>query len=77
MGYRCANDLFNYCSGEPEWGTPPKELGVEKYPGGGSCKLDPKTCRKHQTLREQVGDGLNRIKLTKEMRKPKKAKEGK
>lgn len=38
MGYRCVNDLFNYCSGEPK----------------ANCRLDPKTCGKHQTLKEQV-----------------------
>lgn len=37
MGYRCVNDLFNYCSGEPKK----------------KCRLDPKTCGKHQTLKEQ------------------------
>lgn len=42
MGYRCVNDLFSYCSGEPEWGP------------GGSCKLDPKTCGKHQTISQQL-----------------------
>ena len=54
MRYRCANDIFNYCSGKPEWGQPPKELGVGKYSGGGSCKLNPKTCGKHQTLAQQL-----------------------
>lgn len=38
MGYRCVNDFFNYCSGEPK----------------ANCQLDPKTCGKHQTLKEQV-----------------------
>lgn len=74
MGYRCANDIFNYCSDKPEWGKPPKELGVEKYPGGGTCRLDPKTCGRYQTLREQVGDKLNRAKPAKGIHKPKKAK---
>lgn len=54
MGYRCANDLFNYCSRKPEWGKPPKELGVGKYPGGGHCRLDPKTCGKHQAINQQL-----------------------
>jgi len=54
MGYRCVNDLFNYCSDEPEGGEPPKTLGAGLYPAGGSCKLDPKTCGKHQTMSQQL-----------------------
>ncbi len=54
MGYKCANDLFNYCSGKPEWGKPPETLGPGLYPPGGSCKLDPKTCGKHQTISQQL-----------------------
>ncbi|GAI92268.1 unnamed protein product, partial [marine sediment metagenome] len=52
--WRCANALFNYCSGEPEWGKPPKPLGPGLYPTGGSCKLDPKTCGRHQTINQQL-----------------------
>ena len=74
MGYRCANDIFNYCSGEPEWGERPETLGTGLYPGGGSCRLDPKTCGKHQSLREQVGDNTDRIKPAEGTHKPKKAK---
>ena len=76
MGYRCANDLFNYCSDKPEWGKSPKTLGAGLYPGGGNCKLGPKTCGKYQTLREQVGDRLVGIKSAKEnkSRKTKKRK---
>jgi len=74
MGYRCVNDLLNYCSGEPEWGKPPKPLGPGLYPAGGSCKLDPKTCKRHQTIRGQVGDKLDRIKPVKETKKTQKRK---
>ena len=76
MGYRCANDLFSYCSEMPEWGEPPKELGLERYPGGGTCKLDPKTCGKYQSLREQVGDRTAELKPAKGIHKPKKARKG-
>ncbi len=54
MGYRCVNDPFNYCSGPPEWGEPPKHLGPGFYSTGGGCKLDPKTCGKHQTIIQQL-----------------------
>ena len=54
MGYRCVNDLACYCSGKPEWGKPSKPLGPGLYPAGGSCKLDPKTCGKHQTISQQL-----------------------
>lgn len=74
MGYRCVNDLFNYCSDKPEWGKPPKTPGVGLYPAGGSCKLDLKTCGRHQTLHKQVDDRLAGIKSAKETHKAKKGK---
>ena len=74
MGYRCANDMFNYCAGKPEWGRRPKSFGSDPYPGGGSCRLDPKFCGKYQTLSEQVGDKFDRMKLEKGTRKPEKVK---
>ena len=77
MGDRCANDLFSYCSDKPEWGKPPETLGAGMYPGGGSCKLDPRTCGKHQILREQIGDRLARLKPAEEIHKSKKTKRGK
>lgn len=54
MSYRCANDLFGYCTEEPKWGKPPFELGEGKWLGGGSCKLNPKTCGKYKFLSELV-----------------------
>ena len=54
MGYRCVNDLCNYCSGSPEWGQPPKPLGPGLYSTGGSCKLDPKNCGMHRTISQQL-----------------------
>ena len=54
MGHRCMNDLFSYCRDKPEWGEPSKLLGPGLYPAGGSCKLDPKTCRRHQTISQQL-----------------------
>jgi len=54
MGYRCVNDLFNYCGGTPAWGERPKTLGPGLYSVGGNCKLDLKTCGKHQTIDQQL-----------------------
>ncbi len=54
MEYRCANDLFNYCSGEPKWGKSPDTLGAGGHLGGGSCKLNPQTCGKHRTILQQL-----------------------
>lgn len=71
--YRCVNNLFDYCSGVPEWGKSPKELGPGLYPAGGSCKLDPKTCEKHQTLREQLDARINQL-TREETGKPKRQK---
>lgn len=71
--YRCANDLFAYCCGKPEWGKPPESLGVDKYPGGGHCKLNPESCGRHQTLRQQLDGGINQL-TREETGKPKRQK---
>ena len=64
MPYRCVNDIFNYCSGEPEFYQKQVETYVtpsQDYKEGIQkdvipvCKLNPTTCGKHQTLAEQVG----------------------
>jgi hypothetical protein len=58
--YRCANDTFGYCTGEPEWKERPSEvIKRDDHPDetmllGGACKLDPKTCGKHQTNSEHT-----------------------
>lgn len=59
MKYRCANDLFSYCADEPEWEEKPSKIcpRPETNPDdvsiiGGSCRLDPKTCGKYQTMTE-------------------------
>lgn len=62
MGYRCVNDLFSYCSDKPVWGKAPKTLGVGLYPAGGSCKSDPKTCGKHQNLKEHLENSRKQTK---------------
>ena len=64
MPYRCANDLFTYCSGEPkssfktaEVSVRPscenKNTGIEKKTIP-CCELDLATCGKHQTILEQL-----------------------
>jgi len=51
--FRCANDVFGYCSGKPTPGQ-----GVIKFLNDGqqvvylSCKLSPKTCGKYLTNTE-------------------------
>jgi len=52
--WRCGNDLFAYCSGEPEWKKKYLEYEGGQILAGGSCKLDPKTCGKFQTFAEQL-----------------------
>ncbi len=52
--WRCLNDIFGYCSGEPE-----AEEGKEIRSGNittmeKKCKLNPVTCGKHQILSGQV-----------------------
>lgn len=53
--WRCLNDIFGYCKDEPIYKSKPKEIGIE---GGvfafGTCKLDPRSCDKYQSLSQQL-----------------------
>ena len=59
---RCANNVLGYCKEAPIWKKRPVMVGREpkgreidmRYPTEGTCKLDPKTCEKHQTLTESI-----------------------
>ena len=57
MKWRCVNDKFGYCSGEPEWEVEPTYMEVKNWnnelvsePRGGVCKNSPRECKKHKTL---------------------------
>lgn len=56
--WRCANDFMGYCSGEPEWGVPPREAshrsGAIYGDVEGTCKRDPKTCGKYLTYSQML-----------------------
>ena len=52
--WRCTNDMWGYCSGEPELSEGYVTYGLGNVPIGGFCKLDLKTCGKFQTLAEQL-----------------------
>ena len=48
MYYHCVNDVWGYCSGEPE-------LDVEvNYDSEGHCRNDSKTCSKYQTFLQSL-----------------------
>lgn len=59
---RCLNDIFLYCTGEPE--PTPNSLqkvivgympdGTSIYGASFRCKQDPKACPKTETLTDQV-----------------------
>lgn len=52
--WRCVNNLWGYCSGEPKWGKSAKLIESSATYFGGSCKLNPETCGKYQTLTQQL-----------------------
>lgn len=52
--WRCANDYFGYCDGEPEWGKEPEPTGVGEYSGKGACKLNRETCGRYSTVSQQL-----------------------
>lgn len=63
MFYRCANDIYGYCSGKPKWDVDSKEhQGDAGYLIGGHCRLDPETCGKYQTFKESVTRQVREVK---------------
>jgi len=59
MWYRCLNDMFGYCKGEPEFiGEKPSEESL-KILNGRECKLDKAACGKHSTthVSKETEDG--------------------
>lgn len=61
--WKCANDVFGYCSGEPDWETPPdvrENAEGTKVTGtfGGRCKNDKDSCEKYKTFTQVVEDDL-------------------
>ena len=57
MKWRCLNDIFGYCTGEPDFKQKPGSVHYP-VPWDGvtvtSCKLNTETCGKHQTLTENI-----------------------
>lgn len=51
MKWRCLNDPFGYCSSTPEFEVQPSDTTINM---GNTCKRDPKTCRKYQTLSDTL-----------------------
>ncbi len=51
--FRCINDTFGYCKDTPDWDVEPQGEEAETLVGG-HCRQDSKTCKKYQTLAEQV-----------------------
>ena len=52
--WRCLNDMFGYCSGEPEAIEGKEVKSGDLNIVANTCKLDPTTCGKHQLFSEQV-----------------------
>lgn len=49
--WRCANDFFGYCMGQPEWEVQPQtNWAQDDAPRGGTCKKGPRECPKYRTL---------------------------
>jgi len=52
MQYRCNKDLFRYCKGIPDWEKEPFDNGTGCLLGG-ICKLNPETCGRCETIKDQ------------------------
>ena len=52
--WRCLNDPFGYCSGEPETGQAKEIKSGDLAVIAKKCKRDPLTCEKFQLLSEQL-----------------------
>jgi len=49
MWYRCLNDVFGYCKGEPETDRPLPKSQDARVLMGATCKLDKATCGRYST----------------------------
>jgi len=49
MFYRCLNDMWNYCKGEPDTDCKLPKSKEDTMLVGKTCKLDKATCGKHST----------------------------
>lgn len=59
--WRCVNNIYGYCTDEPEWEIAPKEIATGGV-GYGKCKLDPKSCGKYQDHVERCQEELLKAK---------------
>ena len=63
--FRCANNMFGYCSGEPEFDVEGHDTTKDNYFHGAHCRLDLETCGKYQTIlqsaRRQADEVKDRI----------------
>lgn len=65
MRYRCPNNVFGYCSKEPDFDKDPREVTGEDRTGSpynyylvGHCKQDPRTCGNFLT-QSQLSEAIN------------------
>lgn len=59
--WRCCNEQFGYCKGEPDWKEKPREFVNEMHDTillGGSCNNDWHTCPKYQACVPDDGKDL-------------------
>ena len=65
--YRCANDLFGYCTGEPEWEKEPEMIELKnpaelvKVPLKTLCTKDKAKCKKYRTFSQVVEKQMEAI----------------
>ena len=63
MIWNC-NKKNGICNGEPDWETPPIEIGPGKFKTGGICKLDPETCERFIPRSKVYRDIIEKDKIT-------------
>lgn len=69
--FRCANDIWGYCAGEPQSIERPQEFYYTEVTGkkvgytgtARACLKDKNTCGQFQTLHDLYGDGSPKKKV--------------
>ena len=63
--YRCANDLWGYCTGEPEWEKEPEVASVKNFdnqvvevPLKTPCIKDKAKCKRYRTFSQIIGEQM-------------------
>ena len=58
MKWRCVNDFWGYCKGEPDWKRKSQAKGGYGYQINGACMRSPENCTKYVTFERSLKNAM-------------------